>query len=103
MRSGIAPPVRTKAGVVASSHGSATAAPMPRRTVRREIGFIGSSSLFNILTPPEAERVALHDFHDQRREFVLVLRERGQNAIDGPFVVGFEPVDRILTALAKDK
>ena len=81
---GLASSVR--AGTIASRNGSATVAPMPRRTVRREMCFlvryIGSpvaasrrptvSSLRRWLPRAHAERRALHDADDERREMILV-------------------------------
>src|SRR6059058_1421644 len=49
-----------KAGVMASSMGNATAAPAPRRNVRRGIDFLR----INILCSPHLERSAVDDAKD---------------------------------------
>src|SRR5437667_172799 len=80
---------------IASSHGTATAAPMPRRSVRREIGWmliVRLPPLILYASPaPQAERIAFYDFDDQRRKLVLVLRNGGQRLIEGTIVIGLDP------------
>src|SRR5689334_22865498 len=79
-----------KAGVMASSQGTATAAPMPRRSVRREIGrlliVVQSPLILYAFPAPKSEGIAFYDFDHYRREPVLVLGDRRQRLVDRPVV-----------------
>src|SRR4051812_7649511 len=67
-RGGLAAPALAKpVGNIASSNGRATAVPMPRNTVRREI----SLDISLLRCGPLLERVTLDDFDDQGGEPVV--------------------------------
>src|SRR5436190_7844167 len=74
-----------------SSRGSASAAPNPRRTVRRSI-----SRLFRIRRPLQfvdaamGERIAGNDGDHQRLQTVAVLRDRGGQLIGDDLVVALQ-------------
>src|SRR5689334_18144949 len=82
---------RAKAGVMASSHGTATAAPRPRSRVRREMGcmliVLQSPLILYVLPTPKSERIAFYNFDHHAREPVLVLRDGGQRLVERPVVV----------------
>src|SRR5262245_27285385 len=64
-------------GDIASSAGSATATPMPRRTARREICLL----ILHLFASPGPvptvlERIAPRDLHHQRRDAVVVIGQR---------------------------
>src|SRR5688572_30205685 len=82
------------AGIMASSQGTATAAPRPRRTVRREIGRLlmrSPSLILYVSAPPQAERIAFYNLDHHPRELVAVLADRRQRPVDRPVVVRLDP------------
>src|SRR5215475_15104534 len=75
------------AGIIASSSGSPTATPAPRRNVRRDkcflvMNIIGSLITRNLLRSPHLERRAVNDTQHDRRKLVIVL---GRNPDDLPY------------------
>src|SRR5690349_12218775 len=65
----------TPAGTIASSSGNASAAPIPRNTVRRSRAFFVMNMLgVTSAGFPHPERRTLHDPRDQRRDTIVVLR-----------------------------
>src|SRR5690349_10623984 len=99
MRSGGAgwSPANTRNGAIASSAGSATATPRPRRTARREICLLILhlfAAPFPI--PPILERIALRHFHHQRRHPVAVLGHRLADGLHrGRVVILYAPPESI--------
>src|SRR5258706_12589476 len=93
-----------KGGDIASGQGTATAAPMPRSSARREIGWmlisLGPSLILYVPAAPQAERIAFYDLDHERGEPVLVLRQGRQRLVERAVVVGLDPpaerVDRHL-------
>src|SRR4051812_29472609 len=69
---------------ILSSQGSATVAPMPRNTARREIRF--SLFIFLVLSSTELEGVALGNFRHQAGEFVAIGLSRSDNSVNRPLV-----------------
>src|SRR5258708_32509085 len=90
-------PAKTRRGAIASSAGSATATPSPRRTARLEICLF----ILHLFTaagtvPPELERVAPSDFHDERRHPVAVLGHRLADSLQRRrVVILYAPAQRI--------
>src|SRR5205814_9539599 len=82
------------AGIIASSQGTATAAPRPRRSVRREIGWMlisrRPSLILYVFAASQAERIAFYNFDHQRGKLVFILGQRAQRAIDSAVVIRFD-------------
>src|SRR4051794_9338891 len=101
MRTGAAPDeavavaaerAKPREGVIASSSGSAIVAPMPRRTVRRDMGkrLIFNSQyqlLARTFRPAFLERIRRDDLVHQHRKLVPVLRHRRGDFFHGAAVV----------------
>src|SRR5712691_7189009 len=74
------------AGVMASSTGKASVAPIPRRTVRRGIAFLKST----IANPPHLKRCAFDDAKDDRRPRLIIRGRLACDLANGSLVVLFQ-------------
>src|SRR5262245_4308314 len=83
------------AGIIASSSGSPTATPAPRRNVRRDkcflvMNIIGSLIARNLFRSPHPELRAVNDTQHDRRKLVVVLGRIADDLPDGGHIVILE-------------